>query len=182
MARRTEPPAEEEKADPGRKSQGPDFKIPESRWPPKDPVGDQRRPEAPRPAPAPEPSVPALEPSAPPELEPQALPCLEPRAVATPEQPAPAEPAPSSPRAEQAAAVEVVAARVATPAWRSSGTPSASAKRAHRGPSARPSYLEPLPNVLGSAWEVIERLEAVVAAKRAELGRDRAALIEQRGH
>ncbi|XP_062202101.1 uncharacterized protein LOC133904658 [Phragmites australis] len=107
------------KADPGPKPQGPDFKIHESRWPPKDPARDQRRPEVLRPAPAPEPSVLAPEP-----------------------------------------------------------------KRARRGPSTWPPSSqapEPLPDVLGSAREVIGWLEAAVAADRVELDRDHAALVKERG-
>ncbi|XP_062179123.1 uncharacterized protein LOC133883722 [Phragmites australis] len=76
-------------ADPGRVAL--QAMLPE---PPRDASGDQRRPEALRPAPAPEPS--ASEPSAPAKLVPQALPCPEPRAAAALEQPAPTEPAPSS--------------------------------------------------------------------------------------
>ncbi|XP_062193506.1 predicted GPI-anchored protein 58 [Phragmites australis] len=130
--------------------------------PPKDPVGDQRRLEAPRPAPAPEPSVPAPEPSTPAELEPQAPPCPEPRVAAALEQPAPVEPTPSTSRAGQ------VAAARAAPTWQPSGTLSTSTERARMGPSARPSSSqtpEPLPDVLGSTREVIERLEVAVAAE-----------------
>ncbi|XP_062198793.1 predicted GPI-anchored protein 58 [Phragmites australis] len=72
------PPSKGRKADPGPKPQGPEFKIPESRWQyrgpksmkPKDPAGDQRRPEVPRQAPAPEPSAPAPDPRVPTEPEP----------------------------------------------------------------------------------------------------------------
>ena len=132
----------------------------------------------PRLVPAPEPSALVPEPSAPAESELQALPCLEPRAAAAPEKPAPAEPAMSTSRVGQ------VAAARAAPTWQPSRTPSASTEMAHRGPSARPSSsqaAEPLPDVLGSAREVIKRLEAAVAMKRGELERDRTTLIEERG-
>ncbi|XP_062188863.1 uncharacterized protein LOC133892158 [Phragmites australis] len=166
------PPLKRGKADTGPKPQGLEFKILESRWqyrgpkstPPKDAAGDQRRPEARRPAPAPEPSAPAPEPSAPAKPKPQALPYPELRAAAAPEQPAPAEPALSPPRAGQVATVRVA------PTWQQSGTPSASAERARRGLSARPSSsqaAERLPDVIGSAQKVIERLEAAVAGERA---------------
>ncbi|XP_062230114.1 uncharacterized protein LOC133927702 [Phragmites australis] len=99
------PSPKRRRADCGPKPSGPELKIPESRWqyrgpklaPPKDTAGDQRRPEAPRPALAPEPSAPA-------EPEPQAPPCPESRAAAAPEPPAPTEPAPSTLRAGQMAA------------------------------------------------------------------------------
>ena len=71
----------------------------------------------------------------------------------------------------------------AVPTWQQSGTPSTSAERARRGPSALPSSIraaEPLPDVLGSAREVIERLEAAVAGEWAQLEADRAALIDER--
>ncbi|XP_062181252.1 uncharacterized protein LOC133885536 [Phragmites australis] len=136
------PPPKRRKADPGPKPQGPDFRIPESRWqyrepksmPPKDPAGGQRQPEELRSAPVLGPSAPTPEPSALVDPEPQAPPCPEPRAAAAPEQPAPSEPAPSTLRAEQVAAVEVVAARAAL-MWQLSETPSASAEKACRGPS-----------------------------------------------
>ncbi|XP_062217699.1 predicted GPI-anchored protein 58 [Phragmites australis] len=145
---------------PGDKGKCPRAFVPQpsslsSPWPPrppKDPAGDQMRPEVPSPALAFEPSAPTPEPSMPMELEPQGPPCPEPRAAAAPEQPAPSEPTLSSSRAEQAAVVEVVAARAA-PTWQSSGTLSASAKRA----------------------------QAAVATERAELDRYRTALVEERG-
>ena len=69
--------------------------------------------------------------------------------------------------------------------WQQSRTPSTSIGRARRGPSARPSSnqaAEPLPDVLGSTREVIERLESAGAGERAQLEADRVALIEERGH
>ncbi|XP_062182031.1 uncharacterized protein LOC133886299 [Phragmites australis] len=57
-------------------------------------------------------------------------------------------------------------------------------ERAHRGRSTHlPSSQapEPLLDVLGSAREVIVRLEAAVAVERVELNRDCAALVEERG-
>ncbi|XP_062213697.1 actin cytoskeleton-regulatory complex protein PAN1-like [Phragmites australis] len=161
------------------KPSGPEYRIPESRWPPIDTAGDQGWPEAPRPALAPELSAP-VEPeplsmreepepqSAPTETEPQAPPCPEPMAEVAPEQPAPAEPAPST--------------SSVVPAWQYSGTPSPS-KRALRGPSARPSPsrpAEPLLDVLGSAREVIERLEAAVVGEKTQLEAGRTALLEVR--
>ncbi|XP_062195223.1 uncharacterized protein LOC133898515 [Phragmites australis] len=184
-------PQQPEGQSPPPKPQGLGFKIPESRWlyrgpkymPPKDPAGGQRKLEGPRSAPAPRPSAPAPGPSAPAGPEPRAPTSPGPRAEAAPEQPAPIEPAPSILRAERVATVEVVAARAA-PVRQPSGTLSASTERAHRGPSPRPPSSqapEPLPEVLGSAWEVIERLKVAVAAERAELDKERVALVEERG-
>ena len=68
--------------------------------------------------------------------------------------------------------------------WQQSGTPSASSERARRGPSARPpsnQAAEPLPDVLGSAREVIERLEAAMVGERAQLDANHATLVEERG-
>ncbi|XP_062232835.1 filament-like plant protein 2 [Phragmites australis] len=65
-----------------------------------------------------------------------------------------------------------------------SGSPSASAERACTGPSPRPpSGLapEPLLEVLESARQVIGRLEVAVVAKRAELKKECAALVDERG-
>ncbi|XP_062224557.1 uncharacterized protein LOC133923129 [Phragmites australis] len=170
------PPAAEQKPQ-GTRGNAP------GRIPPKDPAGGQRQPEELRPDPAPGPSAPAPKLSAPVDPEPPAPPYPEPRAAAAPEQPAPSETTPSTPRLEHVAAVEVVAARAAS-VWRSSGTLSASIEWARRGPSTRPPSSqapEPLPDVLGSAQKVIEWLEAAVAAERAELNRDRATLVEERG-
>ncbi|XP_062217721.1 uncharacterized protein LOC133917919 [Phragmites australis] len=177
------PPPKRRKAEPGPKPQGPGFKIPESRWLPKDPAGGQRQPEEPRPAPAPGPSAPIPELSVPKGPEPRALVSPELRAPVGPEQPASTEPTPSTPRTERVAAGEVVAIRAA-PAQQPSGTPSTSAERARRGPSPRPPSShapEPLPEVLGSAREVIGRLEVAVAVERAELEKERIALVEERG-
>ncbi|XP_062232403.1 MICOS complex subunit MIC60-like [Phragmites australis] len=62
-----------------RRDKGVDGILPDSR-PPKDAAGDQRQPEASRPAPTPELSAP--EPSASAKPEPQGPPCPEPRAAA----------------------------------------------------------------------------------------------------
>ncbi|XP_062195226.1 predicted GPI-anchored protein 58 [Phragmites australis] len=82
--------------------------------------------------------------------------------------------APSPPTGEeQPASGEAVVTRVAL-ARPLLGSPSASAEKAPRGPSSRPSTgqaLEPLPEVL----------EAAIAAKRAELKEERTALINERG-
>ncbi|XP_062230140.1 uncharacterized protein LOC133927748 [Phragmites australis] len=171
------PPPKRRRAEPGPepKPQGPDFRIPRSRWryrrpktmPPKDSVGGQKPPEQPRPAPSPRPSAPTGPKQ---------------RAPAGPEQRAPADHASSPPRKERTAAGEVVVIR-AVPVRSPSGSPSASAERARRGPSPQPSSgqaPEPLPEVLGSAQEVIWRLEAAVAAERSELGQERAALVDER--
>ncbi|XP_062230060.1 uncharacterized protein LOC133927628 [Phragmites australis] len=146
------------------------------RTPPKDPAGNQRQPEEPRPAPIPGSSAPAD-----PKL--RALASPEQRAPAGPEQQAPTKPFPSPPRKERVAAGEVVTTRVA-PARQPSGTPSASVERARKGPSPWPPFgqaPEPLPEVLGSAREVIGQLEVAVAAERAELDKERATLVDERG-
>ncbi|XP_062232867.1 uncharacterized protein LOC133930219 [Phragmites australis] len=178
------PPPKRRKAEPGPKPQSPDFWIPESRWryhrpkttPPKDSAGGQNQPEQPRPAPVPGPSAPA-------DPEPRAPASSEPRALAGPEQRAPTAPAPSPPRKEQTAAGEVVATRAVS--TRSlSGSPSAFAERARRGPIPQPpsgQAPEPLPEVLGSAREVIGRLEVVVVVERFELDKERATLVDERG-
>ncbi|XP_062200213.1 uncharacterized protein LOC133902903 [Phragmites australis] len=134
----------------------PEFQILQSRWryhgpkstPPKDSVGGRTSPEQPRPPPVPESRAPTS---------------FVPSPLTGEEQPA---------------SGEVVTMRVAL-AWPPSGSPSASAERARRGPSSRPSpgqAPEPLPEVLGSAREVIRRLEAAIAAERAKLEEERAAL------
>ncbi|XP_062197319.1 uncharacterized protein LOC133900216 [Phragmites australis] len=145
----------------------------------------QARPpaEAPRLAPAPEPSAP--EPSAPAELElpsalaeteTQAPPSPERVAAAVPEQPAPAESAPN------ASSVGWSTSSWAVPTWQFSGTLSPS-ELARRGPSAQPSPsqpADPLPVVLRSAREMIGRLEAAVAGEMTQLEADRAALTAER--
>ncbi|XP_062182042.1 uncharacterized protein LOC133886312 [Phragmites australis] len=136
--------------------------------PPKDPVGGQKQLEELRLAPVPGPSAPE---------DP------EPRAPAGPEQQAPTKPAQSPPRKERVAAGEVVAMR-AVPERQLSGTLSASTERARRGPSPQPpsgQALERLSEVLGSAREVIGRLEVAVTAERAKLDKERAALVDERG-
>ncbi|XP_062217636.1 uncharacterized protein LOC133917800 [Phragmites australis] len=153
----------------------------DSMQPPKEPVGGQRQLEELRLAPALGPSTPVSEPSVPAGPEPRAPASPEPRAPAGPEQPALIEPTSSTPRTERVAAGEVVALR-AMLAQQPSRTPSASAERARRGPSPRPpsgQAPEPLPEVLGSAREVIGRLEVAVAAERAELDKELTALVEE---
>ncbi|XP_062213699.1 predicted GPI-anchored protein 58 [Phragmites australis] len=110
----SEPPAEEEEGrfwakavGPGVQDPGITMAIPRTKD--CDATGDQRRLEAPRPAPAPGPSAP--EPSAPDEPEPLAPPSSEPRAAAAPELPAPAEPAPSASRVGQMATARAASSR-----------------------------------------------------------------------
>ena len=70
------------------------------------------------------------------------------------------------------------------PARPPSGSPSASAERARRGPSPWPSSgqaPELLPEVLGSAREVIRRLEAIVVAERTKVKQERTGLVDERG-
>ncbi|XP_062184546.1 uncharacterized protein LOC133888355 [Phragmites australis] len=112
---------------------------------------------------------------------------------ASPEQPKPppgpelrgqAGSAPSIPTGEELpASGEAIATRVAL-ARPSSGSLSASAEKTRRESSSRPSpgqAPEPLPGVLGSAGEVIGQLEAAIAAERAKLKEEHAALVDGRG-
>ena len=109
-------------------------------------------------------------------METQAPPSPERVAAAVPEQPAPAESAPSASSMGRSSSLWAVRA------WQFSGTPSSS-EEARRGPSAQSSPsqpVDPLPVVLGSAREVIRRLEAAVAGEMTQLEANHAALAAER--
>ncbi|XP_062225025.1 uncharacterized protein LOC133923785 [Phragmites australis] len=174
------PPPKRRRADFGLKPQGPEFKILESRWqyrgpksaPPKDAAGDQRRPEPPRLALAPEPSSPA-------EPEPQAPPCPEPRAAAAPEQPAPVEPAPSTSRVGQMAAV-----RAAEPLLDVLGSSREVIERLEAAVARERSQLEvdraTLVEEKGHLEEVGRLLEARITLARANHGIEKRSVAEER--
>ncbi|XP_062191273.1 uncharacterized protein LOC133895092 [Phragmites australis] len=106
------------------------------------------------------------------ETEMQPPPCSEPTTVAAPERPAPSESTPSAPSVGRMTARQF------------SGTLSPP-EEAHRGASAQPppsQPADPLPIVLGSAQEVIGRLEATVAGEMAQQEAERVALVTERAH